>query len=79
MNRNSIAAFDFATVSGRDQLVVGPTHACGGTLQLLMTDVHDLLRVTVLASIGNANHSLCRQSFRWLRMFQTCVLVRKFS
>ena len=38
-NRNGIAAFDFATVSGFDQLVVGPTHARGGTLDLLMTDV----------------------------------------
>ena len=33
------------TVSGCDQLVVGPTHACGGTLDLLITDVPDLLRV----------------------------------
>ena len=39
-NRRGIAAFDFATVSGCDQLVVGPTHACGGTIDLLMTDVN---------------------------------------
>ena len=32
-------AFDFATGSGCDQLVVGPTHARCGTLDLLMTDV----------------------------------------
>ena len=31
-NRHGVAAFDFATVSGCDQLVVGPTHARGGTL-----------------------------------------------
>ena len=30
-NRHWVAAFDFATVSGCDQLVVGPTHARGGT------------------------------------------------
>ena len=41
-NRHGVAAFDFATVSCRDQLVVGPTHARGGTLDLLMTDVPDL-------------------------------------
>ena len=35
---HGVAAFDFATVSGCDQLVVGPTHARGGTLDLLMTD-----------------------------------------
>ena len=40
-NGHGVAAFDFATVSGCDQLVVGPTHARGGTLDLLMTDVVD--------------------------------------
>ena len=34
--------FDFATVSGCDQLVVGPTHSRGGTRDLLITDVPDL-------------------------------------
>ena len=38
----TVMAFDSATVSGCDQLVVGPTHARGGTLDLLMTDVPDL-------------------------------------
>ena len=41
-NHHGVAAFDFATVSGCDQLVVGPTRACYGTLDLLMTDVPDL-------------------------------------
>ena len=49
--------FFFATVSGCDQLVVGPTHARGGTLDLLMTDVSDLVRVAVVAPIGNSDHS----------------------
>ena len=40
-NRHGVAALDFATVSGCDQLVFGPTHARGGTLNLLMTDVPD--------------------------------------
>ena len=31
-NRHGVAAFDFATVSGFDQLIVGPTHARGRTL-----------------------------------------------
>ena len=35
-NRYGVAAFDFATVYGCDQLAVGPTHARGGTLDLLM-------------------------------------------
>ena len=56
MNRLGVAVFDFATVSGCDQLVIGPIHARGGTLDLLMTDVPDLVRVTVVAPIGNSDH-----------------------
>ena len=44
-NRHGVAAFDLATVSSCYQLVVGPTHSRGGTLDLLMADVHDLVRV----------------------------------
>ena len=50
-NRHGVAAIDFATVSGCDQLVVGPTHACGGTIYLLMADVPDLVWVAIVAPI----------------------------
>ena len=56
-NRHGVAVLDFATVSGCDQLVVGSTHARGGTLDLLMTDVPDLVRVAVVAPIGNSDYS----------------------
>ena len=56
-NRHGVAAFDFATVSGCDQLVFGPTNARGGTLDLLMTNVPDLVWVSVVAPIGNSDHS----------------------
>ena len=56
-NRHGVAAFDFATVSVCDQLVVGPTHARGGTLDLLITDVPELVQVAVVAPIGNSDHS----------------------
>ena len=56
-NRHGVVAFHFATVSCCDQLVVGPTHARGGTLDLLMTDVPDQVRVTVVAPIGHSDHS----------------------
>ena len=36
-NRHGVTAFDCATVSCCDQLVVALTHARGGTLDLLMT------------------------------------------
>ena len=38
--------------------VVGPTHVRGGTLDLLMTDVPDLVRVAVVAPIGNSDDCL---------------------
>ena len=38
-------------------MVVGPTHARGGTLDLLMTDVLDLVRVAVVEPIRNSDHS----------------------
>ena len=46
-----------ATVSGCDQVVVGPIHARGGALDLLMTDVPDLVGVAVVAPIGISDHS----------------------
>ena len=57
MNRLGITAFDFVTVSGCDQLVVGTTHARGGTHDLLMTDVPDLVWDADVAPIGNSDHS----------------------
>ena len=41
----------------RFQLVVAPTHPRGGTLDLLMTDVPDLVLVAVVQPIGNSDHS----------------------
>ena len=45
---------------GCTPLVVGPTHARGGTLDLLMTDVPNLLRAAVVAPIGNSDNSSLR-------------------
>ena len=56
-NRHGVAVLDFTTVSICDQLVVCPTDARGGTLDLLMTDVPDQIRVAVVALIGNSDHS----------------------
>ena len=44
-------------MSGCDQLVVGPTHARGGILDVLITDVPVLIRVAVGGPIGNSDHS----------------------
>ena len=79
-NCNGVAAFDFANVSGCDQLVVGPTYARGGTLDLLMTDVPYLVRVAVVAPIGNSDHfSLSAVISMAQAISNLCVLVGKFS
>ena len=51
------AAIDIATVSGCNKLVVGPTHARGGKLDFMLTDVPDLVWVAVLPPFGNSDHS----------------------
>ena len=79
LHRHGVAAFDFSTLSGCYQFVVGPTHARGKTLDFLMTVVPDLVRVAVVVQQVTQITPLCRQSFRWLRLYQTCVLVEKFS
>ena len=56
-NSHGVADLDFVTVSGCDQLVTGQTHARGGTLDLLMTDVPDLVRVAVVARLGSSDQS----------------------
>ena len=56
-NSHGVAAFDFATVSGCDQLVVGPTHARGGILDLI--DVPDLTLVSVVALGGHFDGTSC--------------------
>ena len=78
-NRHGVAAFDFATVSGCDQLVVGPTHARGRTLDLLMTDVPDLVRVPVVAPIGNSDHSSLSAVIAMAQAVPNLSASRKFS
>ena len=78
-NSHGVAAFDFAAVAGCDQLVICPTHTRGGILDLLMTDVPDLIRVAVVAPIVTQITPRSRRSFRRHRLFLTCVLVLKFS
>ena len=56
-------ALDIATVTGCDQLVIGSTHARGGTLDLLMTDVPDLVWVAVIAPLGSSDHSTLDSHF----------------
>ena len=56
-DRSGLAAMDFLSESGCEQLVRGPTHALGGALDLLFTDVPELAKVSVVAPIGSSDHS----------------------
>ena len=56
-NRHGVAALYFATLSSCDQLVIGLTHTRGGTLDLLMTDVPELVRMAVVPPLGSSDHS----------------------
>ena len=77
-NRHGVAAFDFVTVSGCDQLVVGPTHARGGTLDLLITDVPSLVRVAVVVPIGNSDHSSLSAVIPMAQAVPNSCVSRKF-
>ena len=61
-------------------MVVGPAHAHVGTLDLLMTDVPDLLRVEVVAPIANSDHSSLSAGISMAQAVPNlCVIVEKFS
>ena len=68
-NSHGVAAFDIANVSGCDQLVVGLTHKRCGILDLVMTDVPDLIRVAVVAPIGISDHSSLSAVISTARVF----------
>ncbi len=54
---HGLAALDFANVSLCSQLVVGPTHLAGNRLDLVLTDVQDIEKVTTMAPLGTSDHS----------------------
>ena len=78
-NHHGAAASDFATEHGCDQLIVGPTHAHCGTLDLLMTDVPVLVRVAVVATIGNSDYSSLSAHILMAKAVRNVWLVGKFS
>ena len=51
------ASLDFASSSGCEQMVTEPTHTDGGVLYLVLTDVHDLVKVRVGSSVGTSDRS----------------------
>ena len=58
-------------------MVLGLTHARGGTLYLLMTDVTDLVRVAVVAPMGNSDHSALSAVISMAQAVQNLCVIRK--
>ena len=54
--------------------MIGPTHTCGGTLDLLMTDVPDLVRVAVVAPQGSSDHLSLPIANSMAQAIPNCVL-----
>ena len=64
-------------MSGCDQLDVGPTHARGRTIDLLMTDVPDRVRVTVEEPILNSEHSYMSAVISMVQVVSNVCVSRK--
>ena len=58
-------------------MAVGPTHARGGTLDLLMSDVYDLVRVAIVAPLGNSDHSSLSAVISMAQAVQNLCISRK--
>ena len=62
-DRHGSNALDFCYLSGGEQLVSGPAHIAGNRLDLVMTDVPDIVNVVVGTPLGTSD-----------RCFVSCVL-----
>ena len=54
---HGLRAVDFSTESGCDQLIQRPTHRSGNTLDLIFTDVPEVVTSNVGIPIGTSDHS----------------------
>ena len=55
-DRHRHEALDFCNPSGCEQLVRCPTHIAGNRLDLVMTDVPDIIDAVVCTSLGTSDH-----------------------
>ena len=58
-------------------MVLGKTHARGGTLDLQMTDVPDLVCIAVVAPIGNSDHSSLSTDISMAQAFPNLCVSKK--
>lgn len=64
--RHGIAAFEFSIVSYWENLVAGPIHQAGGTLDFVFTDVPGRVRISVVEDIEDISHEVSLQfNFDW--------------
>ena len=53
-----MTARDFASSSGCEQMVTEPTHIDGGVLDLVLTDVPDVVGAQVIMPVGTSDHRI---------------------
>ena len=63
-DRHGSDVLDFYNPKGCEQLVRGPTHIAGNRLDLVMTDVHDIVDVVVGTPLGTSDHCFVSFVFR---------------
>ena len=73
---HGVAAMDFADISGCTQLVDGPTHTAGNRLDLVLTDVPDIVNVEICAPVGSSDHSSLKVSLE-LRQLNVITTSRR--
>jgi hypothetical protein len=59
-NSSGRAALDFCSLSGCSQLIDSPTHEAGNCLDLVMTDVPDVVNASVGTPLGTSDHCYLR-------------------
>ena len=70
-NFHGRAPRDFASSSGSEQMTTEPTHTYGGILDLVLTDVPDLVWVRFDSPLGTLDHSAVLWMVYWNNLFLT--------
>ena len=71
------AAFDFATLSGTDQVISGPTHREGNCLDLLFTDVPGLVSASIGTPVGRSDHCLISCDIKVVQNISNITISKK--
>ncbi len=74
---HGIAALDFGNITGCIQLVTIPTYEAGNCLDLVFTDVPDIVRVDVTAPLDSSDHSCISLQVNHKRCVVAHIIIRE--